>query len=51
MHLTYFPTERPVMDEARARAIADALGGIALARGGQRVLDPALGLVFLAATL
>ena len=51
MHLTYFPTERPVMDEARARAIADALGGIALARGGKRVLGPASGPVFLAATL
>ena len=52
MHLiTAYPTERPVMDEARARAIADALGGIALARGGKRVLGPASGPVFLAATL
>ena len=34
MHITYYPTERPVMDEARARAIAEALGGIAWHSGG-----------------
>ena len=34
MHITHYPTERPVMDEARARAIADALGGLTWHSGG-----------------